>query len=139
MSDSLLAADDHAVALRQVSVFLENEPGRLAEVLRRLADADINLRTRSGIARMLVDDPDAAVAALADLGVTTQVVDVVAVEVPNRPGGLADIIELFAREGVSVRYVYAEMGGSGDRAVLVMRLNPADEALRVLADAGIHG
>ena len=146
MSDSLLAADDHAVALRQVSVFLEIEPGSLAEVLRRLADADINLRTlslaeteRSGIARMLVDDPDAAVAALADLGVTTQVVDVVAVEVPNRPGGLADIIELFAREGVSVRYVYAEMGGSGDRAVLVMRLNPADEALRVLADAGIHG
>lgn len=145
MSESLLAAGDHAVELRQVSVFLENEPGRLAEVLRRLADADVNLLTlslaeteRFGIARMIVDDPDAAVAALTDLGVTTQVVDVLAVEVPNRPGGLADIIELFAGAGVNVRYVYAEMGASAERAVLIMRLNPSERALQILVDAGIH-
>lgn len=145
MSESLLAAGDHAVELRQVSAFLENAPGQLAEVLRRLADADVNLRTlslaeteRFGIARMIVDDPEAAVAALADLGVTTMVVDVLAVEVPNRPGGLADLVELFAAAGVSVRYVYAEMGGAGDRAVLIMRLNPVEEALRLLVEAGIH-
>lgn len=145
MSESLLAAGDHAVELRQVSVFLENRPGTLAEVLRRLADADVNLRTMSlaeteqfGIARMIVDDPDAAVAALSDLGVTTMVVDVLAVEVPNRPGGLADISELFARAGVNLRYVYAEMGGSADRAVLIMRVNPSEKALRILVEAGIH-
>lgn len=145
MSELLPTDGDHAVELRQVSVFLENEPGRLAEVLRRLADARVNLLTMSlaeterfGIARMIVDDPDAAVAALSELGVTTQVVDVLAVEVPNRPGGLADIIELFARSGVNVRYVYAEMGGTAERAVLIMRLNPSAEALRLLVEAGIH-
>lgn len=143
MSDSLLAAGDHAVELQQVSVFLENKPGQLAEVLRRLADANVNLRTlslaeteRFGIARMIVDDPDAAVTALADLGVTTMVVDVVAVEVPNRPGGLVEILELLAASGINVRYVYAEMGGSADRAVLVMRLSPSQEALRVLLESG---
>lgn len=146
MSESLLATGDHAVALRQVSVFLENQPGKLAEVLRRLADAGVNLRTlslaeteRFGIARMIVDDPDAAVTALSDLGVTTMVVDVLAVEVPNRPGGLLEIVEVFARAGVNVRYVYAEMGGSSDRAVLIMRLDPSDRALQVLVDAGVHG
>ena len=145
MSELLPTDGDHAVELRQVSVFLENEPGRLAEVLRHLADARVNLLTMSlaeterfGIARMIVDDPDAAVAALSELGVTTQVVDVLAVEVPNRPGGLADIIELFARSGVNVRYVYAEMGGTAERAVLIMRLNPSAEALRLLVEAGIH-
>lgn len=145
MSESLLAADDHAVALRQVSVFLENARGKLAEVLRRLADADVNLRTlslaeteRFGIARMIVDDPDAAVAALSELGVTTMVVDVIAVEVPNRPGGLADIVDVFDRAGVNVRYVYAEMGGAGERAVIIMRLDPSEGALRVLTDAGVH-
>lgn len=145
MSDSLLAAGDHAVELQQVSVFLENAPGQLAEVLRHLADAGVNLRTlslaeteRFGIARMIVDDPDAAVAALSELGVTTMVVDVLAVEVPNRPGGLVEILELFSASGVNVRYVYAEMGGSADRAVLVMRLSPSAEALRILVAAGIH-
>ena len=145
MSESLLAAGDRAVEARQVSVFLENEPGKLAEVLRLLADADINVLTMSlaeterfGIARMIVDDPDAAVAALEELGVVTQIVDVLAVEVPNRPGGLADLLELLASARVNVRYVYAELGASVERAVLIMRLNPLDKALEVLDAAGIH-
>lgn len=146
MSESLLAAGVRAAEARQVSVFLENEPGILAEVLHRLADAGVNLHTMSvaeterfGILRTIVSDPDAAVAALDELGVVTMVVDVLVVEVPNRPGGLAEIVQVFSDAGVSVRYVYAEMGGTADRAVLIMRLNPSEGALTLLLDAGVLG
>ena len=145
MSESLLAAEDHVLELRQVSVFLENQPGMLVDVLERLAEAGVNLLTMSlaenerfGIARMIVDDPDAAAATLSEAGVVTQIVDVLAVEVPNRPGGLAEILQIFARAGVNVRYVYAEMGGTADRAVLIMRLNPSEGAVQLLVDAGVH-
>lgn len=138
--------DDHAVLMRQVSVFLENELGKLAEVIALLADRGLNLSAvsiaeteRFGILRLIVDDPDAAVAALADLGVTTKVVEVVAVEVPNRPGGLAEVLNLFNGTGVSVHYMYAEMGGDSPQAVLIMRLDPVNEALAILSQAGIYG
>ena len=145
MSERLLADGDHAAPLRQLSVFLENEPGKLSEVLTRLAEVGINLATMSlaeterfGIARMIADAPEAGAAALTDLGVTTQIVDVLAVEVPNRPGGLSELLTVFADSGVNVRYVYAEMGGSAERAVLIMRLDPLDQAVALLERAGIH-
>jgi hypothetical protein len=136
--------DDHVVALQQLSVFVENEPGRLEEVARVLADAGINLRALAiaetahfGILRVIVDDTEAAIAALGTAGIVAKVTDVVGVEVPDRPGGLAEVLGVFTGTGVSIDYMYAELAGRGGRALLIMKLEPADVALRLLADAGL--
>lgn len=136
--------DDHVVALQQLSVFVENEPGRLEEVARILADAGVNLQALAiaetahfGILRVIADDTDAAVAALQTAGIVARVTDVVGVEVPDRPGGLAEVLGVFSGTGVSIEYMYAELAGRRGRALLIMKLEPAEDALRLLARAGL--
>lgn len=130
--------------LRQVSVFLESEQGRLAPVVRHLADRGVNLRAlmlaetdRFGIVRFIADDADAALAAVQELGVTARISEVFGVEVPDRPGGLAELLTLLDRAQVSVEYLYAELAELGGRALLVLKLTPADQAQRVLTEAGL--
>ena len=139
-----MSEDDHVVALRQLSVFVENEPGRLEEVARVLADAGVNLRALAiaetahfGILRVIADDPAPAGAALDAAGIVTKVTDVVGVEVPDRPGGLAELLGVFTGSAVSIEYMYAELSGRGDRALLIMKLEPVEDALRLLGEAGL--
>jgi hypothetical protein len=100
--------------VEQISIFLENKPGALAEVTRILGDSGINIRALSladtkdfGILRLIVNDNDRARQVLDQKGFTVRKTEVVAVEVPDRPGGLADILKSLADAGVNVEYLYA--------------------------------
>ncbi len=130
--------------LRQVSAFLETGQGRLAPVVRHLAERGVNLRAlmlaetdRFGIVRFIADDADAALAAVQELGVTARISEVFGIEVPDRPGGLADLLALLDHAQVSVEYLYAQLADADGRALLVLKLTPADQAAKVLAQAGI--
>ncbi|SMO58196.1 ACT domain-containing protein [Propioniciclava tarda] len=137
--------DEHVFELRQVSVFLENRPGVLADATRTLASAEVNLRAamiaeteRFGILRVITDSPAAAVAALESAGFRTKLTDVVGVEVPDHAGGLAELLDVFEGSSVSIEYLYAELAGRLGRALLIMKLTPRDEALKLLREASLY-
>lgn len=130
--------------LKQVSVFLESRRGKLALVIRHLGERGVNLRAlmlaetdRFGILRFICDDPDAALAAVQELGNTTRITDVIGVEVDDRPGALADILAIFDDSEVSVEYLYAELATGGGRALLVLKLDPIELAVEMLTAAGL--
>lgn len=131
--------------VNQLSVFLENKSGRLADVTRTLADAGINIRALSiadtidyGLLRLIVNDPVAARDALAKAGFTVALTDVLAIEVPDRPGGLANIIEILAQAGINIEYMYAFVGRSGEHAIVVFRIEKLDQATTILREKGVR-
>lgn len=129
--------------IEQLSIFLENKAGRLAEVTDVLAAANINIRALSladtsdfGILRLIVNDHEKAKAALKNAEFTVGLTSVVAVEVPHKPGGLNAILQLLGSKGVNVEYMYAFVQ-KGDNAVLIFRFNHLDAAVEALCEAGI--
>lgn len=131
--------------IHQLSLFLENKPGRLIEPCRLLAGAGIDMRTLTmadtaqfGILRMIISDWERARTLLNQAGFVANIVEVVAVEVPDRPGGLAEILELFQGTDVNIEYMYAFPTGSIDRAVLIFRFDKPDDAIVCLQGAGIN-
>ena len=126
--------------IRQISIFLENKPGQLSAICRALADAGINIATLSladtadfGIVRMIVDDHDKAREALTAKGHVVNIAQVVAVCVPDRPGGMADVMQTLDKAGVNIEYSYAFAFHKGEKAVLVFRFTDnakAEEALK---------
>ncbi len=131
--------------IQQLSMFLENKPGRLSEPCRLLASAGINILTLSladtqqfGIMRLIVRDWEKARAVLQESGAVVNVTEVVATEVEDKPGGLAAILEVIEAAGLNIEYMYAFTFRSGDKAVLVFRFNNPDEAVRVLQSKGIN-
>ena len=129
--------------IRQISIYLENTPGHLSAICRALADADINIATLSladtsdfGIVRMIVDDHERARQVLADKGFPVSVREVVAVCVPDRPGGMAEVMAALDVAGVNIEYSYAFAFHRGDKAVLVFRFDDADKAAKALAISG---
>jgi len=133
------------VKVSQLSVFLENKSGRLAEVTRTLANANINIRALSiadtidyGLLRLIVNDPVAAKAALTDEGYTVAMTEVLAIEVPDSPGGLAGIIDIFSENKLNIEYMYAFVGTSGRNAIVVFRTQNVDEAIAALQQKGVR-
>jgi hypothetical protein len=129
----------------QISVFLENKSGRLAEVTKALADAGINIRALSlvetidyGVLRLIVDKSAAAKKALSEAGFTVTETPVIAVGMPDRPGALAEIVGLLTQQGINVEYCYAFVGKSGENAVVIFRIDAIDAALKVLQEGGIR-
>lgn len=129
--------------IKQISTFVENTTGRLADITDLLAKAGINLRALSiadttdfGILRMVADQPDAAVQVLKASGFTARETDVIGVEVPDHPGGLARIMALFRDEGVSIEYLYASLEHSADKAVIVIKVDNIDAGLAMLEKHG---
>jgi len=127
--------------VEQLSVFLENETGGLADVVDVLARAAIDLRALSladetdfGILRLIVNDTDRAAFALKDAGFTVRCTPVVAVEIPDRPGGLATV--LHALRGTAVEYMYAFVRKSGEQALVVFRFEDPEAATATLRRAG---
>lgn len=123
----------------QISVFLENKAGRLAEVAAILAEAEVNIRALAladtsdfGVLRLIVNDNDRAETALKNRGFTVGKTDVVAVEVEDRPGGLHSILNILNREGVNVEYMYAFVQQSGDNAIMIFRFDNLDHAVEIL-------
>jgi len=130
--------------VEQLSIFLENKPGGLEQVTRILKDAEINIRTLSladttdfGILRLIVNDVDAATLALKTQGLRVSRTTVVAVEVPDRPGGLHGILEVLSRNGINVEYLYAFVEKSGQNAVIIFRFDDPNTAIDVLQKNGL--
>jgi len=129
--------------LKQLSVFLENKPGRLREACGILAENHINLITLSladteqfGILRLIVDDIDTAQTVLKKNGFVTKITEVIAVEVKDEPGGLCDVLKVEEEAGVSVEYMYAFTIKSGENAILLFRFDNMDKAIAALQKAG---
>ncbi|QCQ21501.1 ACT domain-containing protein [Desulfoglaeba alkanexedens] len=130
--------------VEQISVFLENKAGRLAEVTRILSEAGVNIRALSladtsdfGILRLIVNDTQKAKEVLRSNGFTVGKTDVVAVEVEDRPGGLHKILETLRKAGINVEYMYAFVQQSGNNAVIIFRFDNLDEAVKVLMANGV--
>jgi hypothetical protein len=126
-------------------VFLENKSGRLADVTRALEDAEINIRALSiadtidyGLLRLIVNEPAAAKAALVDAGFTVTLTEVLAIEVPDKPGGLANIIEILSEGDQNIEYMYAFVGTSGENAIVIFRIERIDVAIPILQSKGVH-
>ena len=129
--------------IRQISIFMENRPGQLSAICRVLAEANINIAALSladtsdfGIVRMIVDDHETAKEILTGKGHVVNVSQVVAVCVPDRPGGMAEVMAVLDKAGASIEYSYAFAFHKGEKAVLVFRFADNATAARALADAG---
>lgn len=131
--------------VEQLSIFLENKSGRLAEVTDILARNGINIRALSladtadfGILRLIVNDMPKTQAVLKEHGFTVGKNEVIAVEVPDRPGGLAGILGALQGKGINVEYMYAFVQKSEGNAVLIFRFDEIGKAVDVLRQSGIR-
>lgn len=131
--------------VEQISVFLENKAGRIADVTSILAKAGVNIRALSladtsdfGVLRLIVDDHRKAEEELKKNNFTMGKTFVVAVEVEDKPGGLHRIMDLLGREGLNVEYMYAFVRPQTNNAVMIFRFDKLDEAVKVLADNSIN-
>lgn len=120
--------------VQQVSIFLENKSGRLAEVCTTLGTNDVNIRALCiadtsdfGILRLIVNDPEKAVAVLGQSGFSVGQTAVIALQVPDRPGGLGGILQLLDNASINVEYMYAFFVTKDQDAVVVFRV--ADEVV----------
>ena len=130
--------------LNQLSVFLENRPGQLSIPCSALAEQGINILTLSladteqfGILRIIVRDWQEARRVLEDAGCVVKVTEVVAIQVPDRPGGLAGVLEVIEDAGINVEYMYAFTSRQGEKAVLVFRFEDPDAALELLTETDV--
>ncbi len=131
--------------IHQLSVFLENRPGQMTAPCKLLAGAGINIRTltladteKFGILRLIVSDWQQALTLLQGAGYVVNVAEVVAVEVAERPGGLAAVLEVLEGGEINIDYMYAFTFGREDGAVLIFRFNKPDAAIAKLQAAGIN-
>jgi hypothetical protein len=130
--------------ISQVSIFLENRAGGLADVIDVLAENGIDIRALAladmadfGILRLIVDDPDRTRAVLKAAGFTADKTRVVAIEVPDKPGGLAATLRSLRQGKVNVEYMYSATPTKSGRAILIFRFDELDRALDVLREAGV--
>lgn len=126
--------------VKQLSVFIENKSGRVSEVTGVLGDAGVNIRGFSvsdtaefGILRLIVDLPDKATTALKDAGFTVREDDVICIDLPDVPGGLAGVLKMVSLAGVNIEYVYSLIA-----TYVVINVADVDRALRLLADKPVR-
>ena len=140
--------------IKQLSIFMENKAGRMAEISRILADGGVNIRALSvadttgfGILRLIVDDPEKAERVCRAAGLTTALTDAIAISMDDRPGGFADVMETVAEAKISVEYMYAFVSrkkdsafltpADDDRACIIMCTSDGERAVRLLREKGI--
>ena len=133
------------MAIRQLSVFVENKKGSLHEITDELAKAGIDLRSMCiadtsdyGIVRIIANDPVKAQKVLADAGHTANIRTVTAFAVPDQPGGLAKVLSLLESRGVNIEYLYALVTTATDKAYAVMRTDESEIAESILKSNGIE-
>ena len=132
------------MTIEQLSVFVENKPGRLVEALEAIAAAGIDLRALSladtsdfGILRIIVDKPSRALGVLREAGYIVKTSEVISVVVGDKPGGLAAVMRILAGAGIDVEYTYAFVAHSHDKAFVIIRVNDNDAAINVLTGNGV--
>ncbi|MEI7541902.1 MAG: ACT domain-containing protein [bacterium] len=121
----------------QLSIFVENREGRLADIMAILAEAKINIRALSladtadfGVLRMIVDTPDKAITFLKSKDVVVKTTDIIAVEVEDQPGGLAKVLNVFKNAKINIEYMYAFVEKNNSNAVMVFRVEKPEEAIK---------
>ena len=126
--------------ITQISVFLENRKGRLSDVCSLLGSNGVNIRALTiaetesfGVLRIVVDKSDFAIKLLRENQFVANFTDVVAIEVPDQPGGLASVLKVFADNDVNIEYMYGFVEKFSDKALLVMRFEDTDFAQQILA------
>ena len=131
--------------IQQLSLFVENKPGHTAAPARLLASEGIDIRALSladteqfGIVRMIVSDWQKAAEILASQGFVARATEVLAVEVPDRPGGMAEVLGALDSSGINIEYMYAFPYPRGGQAILIFRFNDPDAAIERLQAAGIN-
>ena len=127
------------MTVKQLSVFVENKPGKLMEALEALAESEIDLRAISladtsdfGILRAIVNKPDHAFEVLSESGFLVKTNNVLAVVIGDKPGGLASVVRLLSDASVNIEYTYAFVAHSRDHAYVILRVDDNDEAIKVL-------
>lgn len=132
------------MAISQISVFVENRPGRLADITAVLAQNNIDIRALSvadtsdyGILRLIVNDPESAVKVLKDEGMTASATQVLGIIIPDEPGGLAKAIKVLSDAQISVEYAYAFITPSVGNAYVIIRVEDNDKAAEILRSSGI--
>jgi hypothetical protein len=133
------------MTVEQITIFLENESGRLAEVATLLGEAGVNIRALTladsadfGFLRLIVDDTRKAKDVLNDAGFTVDRTEVVGIAIPDRPGGLAEILNTVKAHRVNVEYMYAFVQKSSINAVVIFRFDDLPRAVECLRMAGIR-
>ena len=132
------------MAIRQISVFLENRPGQLAEITRILYENDINLRALNiaetsdyGVLRLITNHTTLTLEKLKEHGYIANVSEVIGAAVPDRPGGLAHLLKVIADEGIDVGYMYSILGHTGDLSYMIFRVADNERAGMILEKNGI--
>ena len=133
------------MAVKQISVFLENRPGMLNEMTTLLSDNDIDLRALSlvettdfGIARFIVDDVLETMSVLKEAGYVGSLTPVLAAEIPDEPGALNKVLGIFTENDINVEYMYAILSGEGSNAYMIFRVQDDEKASRALEAQGIR-
>ena len=132
--------------IKQISIFLENTAGRIADVTKVLKDSNVNLRAIMiadtadfGILRIITDDSEKALAVLKDAKFTTRTTDVLAVSINDKVGALHDVMALFQTNGINIEYLYASLEKTGDTAIIIFKVEDADKGLKVIEANGLSG
>ncbi|MBP7495964.1 MAG: ACT domain-containing protein, partial [Spirochaetales bacterium] len=132
--------------IQQISIFLENVAGRLAEVTKLLAKEGINIRAMTiadtadfGILRIVVDQPDKTLKALRDAGFTARATEVLAVEVEDKPGGLAKVMEIFKQNRVNIEYLYVSLEKNKEKAVVIFKVEDLKLGKKIVEEHGLGG
>jgi hypothetical protein len=130
--------------VKQISVFLENKSGRLVDVSRILGEHRVNIRALAiaetadyGVLRLIANDPDLAASILKAAGFAVSETDVIAVEIPDEPGGLSQALEPLQSAGINVEYLYSFVEKSGESAIVVFRVEDLEKGILALEKAGI--
>jgi len=130
--------------VEQISIFIENKSGRLAEITGILGDNGINIRALSladtsdfGILRLIVDNSEKALRVLKEQRFTVSITHVIGVAVSDSPGGLTAILKILDKHNVNVEYMYAFVERTGDNAVIIFRFDNIDEAISALKENNV--
>lgn len=130
--------------VNQISVFLENKSGRLAEVTRILGSNDIDISALSiadttdfGILRLIVNKPEKAKEVLEDKSFTVSCTSVIAIAVPDEPGGLAFALDVLNKESIGIEYMYAFVGKSSSDALVILRVEEPERAIELLKNTNV--
>ncbi len=129
--------------ITQLSVFLENKPGRLQFILKVLTDADVNIQTITiaeladfGILRMIVNKPDIAISALKAEHITCSKTEVLAVAIDDQPGALLRLIDSFSKRSINIEYMYAFTDRHDERPIMILRFEDIELAKKALTEEG---
>ena len=132
------------MTINQLSIFVENKQGTIVEITKTIADAGVSIRALSvadtqgfGILRLIVSDVEKAKEALSSNNCVVSVTQVIAVEVPDVPGGLSNVLGVLSDNGMNVDYLYAFVTVSGQNAYVVLRVDDNSKAAKILTSAGI--